>query len=76
MSLDDTILLDEVRNRVISGDSIVLTSYDVLEFSFNLLRLEQEAIKKIRQTIRKVFFIWLIVFNALILILLILFIIS
>jgi len=37
MTLDDTAELDEVRNRVIRGDSIELMAFDVLEFPFDLL---------------------------------------
>lgn len=64
MSAENTSVLDEVRNRMISEDSIVLISFDVLEFSFDLLPFEQEAIKKTRQANRKVFFILQIAFNG------------
>jgi hypothetical protein len=57
MTLDDTAELDEVRNRVIRGDSIELIAFDVLEFPFDLLSFKQEVIKKTRQVIRRPFFI-------------------
>jgi hypothetical protein len=57
MTAESTSLLEEVRNRVISEDSIVLTTFDVVEFSTDLLPFEQEVTKKIRQTMSKGFFI-------------------